>query len=113
MPPATLNSVTSVPSFCHGAPASKSLAITFSNVLPTTPLYELYLWWAVSRLIPQRIPISRIILSTVLSAITAPSSALRHIAICRCPQPLAVREKISAAASRSSARVGLGGCARA
>lgn len=44
MPPATLNSVTSVPSFRHGAPASKSLAITFSNVLPTTPLYELYLW---------------------------------------------------------------------
>ncbi len=32
-----------------------------------------------------------------MSAITAPSSALRHIAICRCPQPLAVREKISAA----------------
>ena len=61
----------------------------------------------------QRIPISRIILSTVLSAITAPSSALRHIAICRCPQPLAVREKISAAASQSSGRVGLGGCARA
>ena len=35
LPPATLNSVTSVPSFRHGVPASKSLAITFSNVLPT------------------------------------------------------------------------------
>ena len=38
-----------------------------------------------------------------------PSSALRHIAICRCPQPLAVREKISAAASQSSGRVGSAG----
>lgn len=44
LPPATLNSVTSVPSFRHGAPALKYLADTFSNVLPTTPLYELYLW---------------------------------------------------------------------
>ena len=34
----TLNSVTSVPSFCHGPSAPKSLAMTFSNVLPTSPL---------------------------------------------------------------------------
>lgn len=38
MAPATLNSVTSVPSFCHGPSAPKSLAMTFSNVLPTSPL---------------------------------------------------------------------------
>ena len=62
---------------------------------------------------PHRMPISRIILSTVLSATTAPSSARRHMAICRCPQPLAVRENISAAASRSSGLVGLRGCASA
>ena len=51
-------------------------------------------------------PISRIILSTVLSAMTAPSSARRHMAIWRWPQPLAVREKISAAFPHSSGLVG-------
>ena len=40
-------------------------------------------------------------LSTVLSAITAPSSALRHIAICRCPQPLAAREDLGAPPPRA------------
>ena len=59
---------------------------------------------------PHLIPISRIILRTVLSAMTAPLSALRHMAICRCPQPLGVREKISATSSLSSGRVGLFGC---
>lgn len=62
---------------------------------------------------PQRIPISRIILSTVLSATRAPSSARRHMATCLWPQPLAVREKISATAPRSSGLVGLAGCASA
>lgn len=62
---------------------------------------------------PQLAPISRIILRTVLSAMTAPRSALRHIATCLWPQPLAVREKTSAAASQSSGLVGLGGCASA
>ena len=55
-------------------------------------------------------PISRIILSTVLQAMCTPSSARRHMATWRWPHPLAVREKISATASRSSGRVGLAGC---
>ena len=105
-----LNSVTSVPVFSHGVAAEKSRPVTFSNASPTTPLCELYLWQLVSRRMPQRIPISRIILSTVLSATRAPSSARRHMATCRWPQPFAVREKISAAAPRSSGLVGLAGC---
>lgn len=61
---------------------------------------------------PQLIPISCIILSTVLSATTAPSSARRHIAIWRRPQSFGVLEKISAAFSQSSGLVGgLGGLA--
>ena len=55
-------------------------------------------------------PISRIILGTVLSATRAPSSARRHMATCRWPQPFGVREKISATAPRSSGRVGVAGC---
>ena len=62
---------------------------------------------------PQRRPISPIILSTVLSATTAPRSARRHIAIWRCPHPLGVRENISLAASHSSGLVGFFGCASA
>ena len=58
---------------------------------------------------PQRTPISRIILSTVLSAILSPSSARRHMATCLWPQPFAVREKISATAPRSSGLVGPAG----
>ncbi len=50
------------------------------------------------------------LLSTVLSAMTAPSSPRRHMAIWRWPQPLAVREKISATASRSPGLVGRPGC---
>lgn len=38
LPPATLNSVTSVPSLCHGAPASKSRPTRFPSVSPTSPL---------------------------------------------------------------------------
>lgn len=105
-----MNSVTSVPVFSHGVAAEKSRPVTFSNVSPTTPLCELCLWQLVSRRMPQRIPILRIILSTVLSATRAPSSARRHMATCRWPQPFAVREKISAAAPRSSGLVGLAGC---
>lgn len=111
--PATLNSVTSVPSLRHGSPASESLPSTFSNVLPTTPLNELYPRSEPPRRIPQRIPISRIILSTVLSAITAPRSARRHMAACLWPRPLAVREKISVTAPRSFGLVARGGCASA
>ena len=59
---------------------------------------------------PQRTPISRIILSTVLLAMRAPRSARRHMAICLWPHPLAVRENISAAASQSSGLVGAFGC---
>lgn len=44
LPQGCLNSVTSVPIFCHGASAEKSRPMTFSKVSPTTPLYELYLW---------------------------------------------------------------------
>lgn len=55
-------------------------------------------------------PISRIILSTVLSEMRAPSSARRHMATRRRPHPSAAREKISATAPRSSGRVGLAGC---
>ena len=42
-----------------------------------------------------------------------PGSARRHMATCLRPQPLAVREKISATAARSSGLVGLAGCASA
>ena len=56
------------------------------------------------------IPISRIILSTVLPAMVAPGSARRHMAARRWPHPLAVREKISAAAPRGSGLVGPAGC---
>ena len=55
-------------------------------------------------------PISRIILSTVLRAMRAPGSARRRMATWRWPRPLAMREKISATAPRSSGRVGLAGC---
>lgn len=41
MPQGCLNSVTSVPIFCHGASAPKSRPMTFSKVSPTLPLYEL------------------------------------------------------------------------
>lgn len=58
---------------------------------------------------PQETPISRIILSTVLSAMRAPSSARRHIAIWRWPHPFAVRLKTSTALPQSSGLVGLGG----
>ena len=51
-------------------------------------------------------PISRMILSAVLSAMQTPFSARRPIAICLRPQPLAVREKISATSSHSSGLVG-------
>lgn len=105
-----MNSATSVPIFSHGVAAEKSRPVTFSNVSPTTPLYELYLWQLVSRRMPQRISISRIILSTVLSATRALSSARRHMATCRWPQPFGACEKISATAPHSSGRVGLAGC---
>ena len=62
---------------------------------------------------PHLSPISRITLRTVLSATLTPSSALRHIAACLCPQPLGVRENTSSTASHSSGLVGLGGCLRA
>ena len=55
-------------------------------------------------------PVSRIILSTVLSATRAPSSARMRMAAWRWPHPFGVREKISATAPRSSGRVGLAGC---
>ena len=44
LPQGRLNSVTSVPVFCHGASAEKSRPMAFSKVSPATPLYELYLW---------------------------------------------------------------------
>ena len=44
LPQGCLNSVTSVPIFCHGPSAEKSRPMTFSKVSPTAPLYELYLW---------------------------------------------------------------------
>lgn len=37
LPQGCLNSVTSVPSFSHGAPARKSRAIRLSNLSPTGP----------------------------------------------------------------------------
>ena len=55
---------------------------------------------------PQLMPISCIIFRTVLSAMTAPSSARRHIAIWRCPHPFGERLKISTALSHSSGLVG-------
>lgn len=44
LPQGCLNTVTSVPIFCHGAAVEKSRPMTFSNVSPTAPLYELYPW---------------------------------------------------------------------
>ena len=55
-------------------------------------------------------PISRIILSTVLSAMRAPGPARRHMATRRRPHPSAAREKISADAPRGSGRAGPAGC---
>ena len=55
-------------------------------------------------------PISRITVSTVLPAMTTPRSARRRMATCLGPQPFAVREKISPAASQSSGLAGAFGC---
>lgn len=109
LPQGCLNPVASAPIFCHGPSAAKSRPMTLPDVSPTAPLHEPYLWQSVSRRMPQRAPISRIILSTVLSAMRAPGPARRHMATRRRPHPSAAREKISAAAPRGSGRVGPAG----
>ena len=113
MPNEHLNSVTSVPIFCHGPSASKSRPSTFPKVSPASPLYELYLRRPSLRRMPQRRPISRIILSTVLSAMRTPSTARSSMATWRWPTPLGSLPKISATLPRSSGLVGAFGCASA
>ena|GEM_PF-6903521 len=113
MPKEGLNSVTSVPAFSRGPSAPKSRPMTFPKVSPTSPLYELYLWWSDSFLMPQRSPISPIILSTVLSAMRSASTARSSMAIWRRPTPSGGRPKIPATLPRSSGLVGLLGCASA
>ena len=62
---------------------------------------------------PHLSPISRIILSTVLSAMRSPSTARSSMATWRWPTPFGSLPKISATLARSPGLVALFGCASA
>lgn len=66
LPPAALNSVTSVPSFTHGRSAAKSRSSRFGGFAPVSPWYELYLRYGFGRRMAHFNPMRRITLSTLL-----------------------------------------------
>lgn len=110
--PATLNSVTSVPSFSNGPSAPKSRLSRFGTFPPVSPLHELYLLQGLAARIGHLSPMRRMTLSTVLADTFWPNSWTRHMWICRWPHPFAVRAQISPTNGSGSARVTCPGCDR-
>ena len=112
LPPAALNSVTSVPSFAHGRSAAKSRSSRFGGFAPVSPWYELYLRYGFGRRMAHFNPMRRITLSTLLWLTRTPNSYTRHMRTCRWPHPLGVRWKTSATIGSISGRVTGSGCER-
>ena len=112
LPSATLNSVTSVPSFTHGRSAVKSRFSRFSALAPVSPRYELYFRYGFGLRIRHSRPMRLMTFSTLLWLTRTPNSCTRHMRICRWPHPLGVRANISATIGSMSGRVTAAGCDR-
>ena len=110
--PATLNSVTSVPSLANGLSAVKSRSGRSCTRSPVSPLYELYLLHGFPERIGHLSPMRRMTLSTLLADTFWPNSWTRHMRTCRWPHPLAVRPRISRTNGSRSGRVVRAGWAR-
>ena len=106
--PATLNSVTSVPSLENGRAASKSRLSRLCTWSPVSPLYELYLLHGFLERMAHLSPMRRMTLSTVLADMRVPNSWTRHMRTCRWPHPFGVRSHISRTIGSTS---GLDTCA--